>query len=54
LKGDRLGQYAYDLRGATRLIFRPDHDPVPQLAGGGIDAGKVTAVVIIEVVDYHD
>lgn len=54
LTGDRAGQYAYDLRGATRLTFRPNHDPVPELAGGGIDASKVTAVVIDEVVDYHD
>ena len=54
LTGDRAGQYAIDLRGATRLTFRPNHDPVPELAAGGIDTSKVTAVVIDEVVDYHD
>jgi hypothetical protein len=27
---------------------------VPRLAAGGVDEAKITAVVIIEVVDYHD
>ena len=29
------------------------HDPVPRLADGGIDLGHVTAITIIEVIDYH-
>lgn len=54
LTGDRAGQYALDLRGATRLTFEPGNEPVPELPGGGIDESRVTAVVINEVVDYHD
>jgi len=54
LIGDRRGQYALDLRGATRLVFEPNHEPLPELPAGGIDESSVTAVRIIEVVDYHD
>jgi proteic killer suppression protein len=54
LAGNRGGQYALDLRGSTRLVFQPDHDPPPTLPSGGIDEAKVTAISILEVVDYHD
>lgn len=54
LSGDRRGQYALDLRGATRLVFEPNDEPLPELPAGGIDESSVTAVRIIEVVDYHD
>ena len=54
LTGDRAGQYALDLRGSTRLIFEPNHDPVPERQGGGVDESRVTAIRIVEVVDYHD
>lgn len=53
LSADRAGQFSLDLRGAYRLIFTPDHDPVPTLAEGGIDRSLVTKVVIVEVVDHH-
>jgi plasmid maintenance system killer protein len=53
LSADRSGQFSLDLRGAYRLIFTPDHDPVPALAGGGIDRSLVTKIVIVEVVDHH-
>ena len=54
LAGDRRGQYALDLRGSTRLVFVPNPDPPPRVAAGGIDEAKVTAILIVEVVDYHD
>lgn len=54
LTGDRRGKYALDLRGPTRLVFEPEHDPLPELPEGGIDESNVTAVRIVEVVDYHD
>lgn len=53
LSSDRAGQFALDLRGSYRLIFVPNHDPVPQLADGGINRALVTKIVITEVVDYH-
>lgn len=53
LVGDRAGQFAVDLTRSKRLIFEPDHDPVPRQEDGGIDREMVTSIMILEVVDYH-
>lgn len=53
LSGDRAGQYAVDLQYPFRLILEPADEPVPRLAGGGVDLDRVTRVWIVEVVDYH-
>ena len=53
LTGGRSGQYAVDLVHPFRLVFEPNHDPVPQTEDGGIDINQVTAITITEVVDYH-
>ena len=36
-----------------RLVFRANHDPLPRKADGGIDTEKVTAITIVDVIDYH-
>lgn len=48
LAGQRKEQYAVDLLHPYRLVF----EPTPGTVGGG-DAGNVTAITIIEVIDYH-
>src|SRR6516225_3384808 len=53
LKGDRRGQFAVDALYPFRLIFEPDHDPIPKLSDGGVDTGKITRIEILEVADYH-
>jgi proteic killer suppression protein len=53
LSANRSGEFAVDLRGPYRLIFEPDHNPVPRLDDGGIDTSKVTNIRIKEVDDYH-
>ncbi len=53
LSGDMAGCFAVDITANWRLVFRPAHDPVPTLPDGGIDLTKVTAVEIVEIVDYH-
>ena len=53
LGADRRGQFAVSLWGSYRLIFVPDHDPVPSLPDGGINPALVTGISITEVVDYH-
>jgi len=53
LKAKREGQYAVDLVHPRRLVFKPNHDPVPRKDDGGVDLDKVTSIIIIEVVDYH-
>jgi len=53
LKGDREGEYAVSISGNYRLIFRPDHDPVPRKGDQSIDAIRVTDIQIMGTEDYH-
>lgn len=53
LTADRQGQFAVHLWGQFRLIFTPNHDPIPLLDGGGPDLEEITRISIKEVVDYH-
>lgn len=54
LKGDRAGQFALDLAGGWRLVFSPDHDPVPTWPSGGVNWTEVTIICIEYIGDYHD
>jgi plasmid maintenance system killer protein len=45
--------FAVDVSANTRLVFRIDHEPIPQKKDGGIDLTKVTAVVVLGIEDYH-
>jgi proteic killer suppression protein len=53
LVGQRAGTFAVVLKDNWRLIFHPDHDPVPLAEDGGIDLASVTAILIEGVEDYH-
>ncbi len=53
LSADRAGEFALDLRGSYRVVFVPNHEPVPRLDDGGIDRALVTKIMITEFVDYH-
>ena len=53
LQGERREKYAVDLIHPYRLIFEPNHDPVPRRPDGGVDTDQVTAITIVEVIDYH-
>lgn len=53
LSQDRDEEFAVDLVHPYRLIFVPNHNPMPRLDDGGIDISNVTAIQIREVVDYH-
>ena len=53
LEGRRAGQYAVDLVHPRRLVFEPNHDPMPRKEAGGIDTDQLTAITIIKVIDYH-
>jgi proteic killer suppression protein len=54
LVGNRKGQLSVDLDHPYRLIFVPDHDPVPKLEDGGLDWSKVTAIRIEGIEDTHE
>ena len=53
LSGDRDEQFAVDLVHPYRLVFEANHEPVPRKDDGGLDAEQVTAIKILDVVDYH-
>lgn len=53
LTGQRHGQFALRLQGKQRLIFVPDREPLPCQEDGDLDLSRISAIEIIEVVDYH-
>ena len=53
LTGDRKGELACSVSGRIRLIFTPANDPLPTKPDGGLDWTQVTAVMNLEIVDYH-
>ena len=54
LTGNRKGQLSVDLDHPYRLIFVPNHDPVPEKPDGGLDWKQVTAITIIGIEDTHE
>jgi len=53
LEGNWEGCFAVDLKQPFRLVFKPLHDPVPLKDDGGFDKSRITAILIVEVTDYH-
>jgi toxin HigB-1 len=53
LAGNRKGQLAVDLVHPQRLIFSPDHNPLPAKPDGGLDWHRITRVTVLEIGDYH-
>ena len=53
LSGKRDEQFAVDLVHPKRLVFEANHDPVPRTKDGGVDVVQVTAITILDVLDYH-
>lgn len=53
LSQDRDEQYAVDLKHPFRLVFEIADDPVRRKQDGGIDLSAVTAVRVVEIIDYH-
>lgn len=53
LVGNRDEQFAINLVHPYRLVFQLSNHPIPLREDGGVDTARVTAVTILEVVDYH-
>ncbi len=54
LKADRIGEIAVDISPNHRIIFIPDHRPLPKKDDGGLDWKSVTGIVIMAIgEDYH-
>ncbi len=46
-------QFAVDLIHPFRLVFKPNHEPLPRKDDDGIDRQHVEAITILDVIDYH-
>ncbi len=53
-KRGKQHQLSVDLDHPYRLIFVPDHEPIPFREEGGLDWSQVTAIKILGVEDTHD
>lgn len=53
LKGDLKGVLSLDVKHPYRMLFVPNHNPVPEKDAGGLDWTQVTAVEIIGIEDTH-
>jgi proteic killer suppression protein len=54
LSADRPGEFAVSISPNHRIIFIPDHDPVPRKEDGGIELSMVDSIVILAIgEDYH-
>lgn len=53
LTGNRKGQLTVDLDHPYRLIFTPNHDPLPMRPEGGLDWNQITNIEIREIGDTH-
>jgi len=53
LQGNKKGQIAVDLNHPFRLVFCPNHNPLPLTEEGNLDETKVTCIKILAVEDYH-
>lgn len=54
LHGNLVDHLSLDLDHPYRLLFVPDHDPIPRKDDGGLDWNQVTTVKIVGIRDTHD
>jgi proteic killer suppression protein len=54
LTGNYEGKFAVDISGNHRIIFEPNHNPLPLTPDGGLDWSLVTDITIVAIgLDYH-
>jgi len=53
LTGNIAGSLAMTITANYRLIFRPNHEPVPKTDDGGLSWSEVSRITVEEVTDYH-
>ena len=53
LTGNRKGQLTVDSGHPYRLVFKPNHNPLPERAEGGLDWKLVTSIEIEGIEDTH-
>ena len=54
LTGNLDGKLAVDISGNYRIIFEPNHNPIPLLIDGGLNWSLVTDIKVLAIgEDYH-
>ncbi|MEI6544396.1 MAG: killer suppression protein HigA [Methylococcales bacterium] len=53
LEPDSLREFSVELADGKRLVFKPDHEPIPLNNNNTTDWAKVTAITIVYIGDYH-
>jgi plasmid maintenance system killer protein len=53
LKGSSKWKLAVDVSRNYRMIFEPNHSPIPKKDDGGLNWEETTKIQINEIVDYH-
>lgn len=54
LTGNRAGQFSMDLMQPYRLIFVPNHNPLPLKEDGQLDWFQISNIKVLEVEDTHE
>ena len=54
LSGNQSGQFSMDLIQPFRLIFAPNHNPLPLQADGQLDWVQISSIKILDVEDTHE
>jgi len=53
LQPDSLREFSLELSNGKRLVFKPDHEPIPIDEHNNTDWAKVTAIIVVYIGDYH-
>ena len=53
LTGERKGEIAVEVSGNYRMIFEPNHNPIPRKDDGGLNWENVTKIQMNAIEDYH-
>lgn len=53
LTGDLKDRFAVNLVHPQRMVFKPDHNPLPIRGDGSLDWAMVTKIEIVGIGDYH-
>ena len=54
LKNNRRGEFTVDVGSRQRLVFVPNHDPMPRRQDGSVEPNLVRAITILGIIDPHD
>ena len=46
--------FTVDVGDKQRLLFVPNHDPMPVTQDGGIDSTQIRSITILEIQDTHE